>query len=660
MPTWNTDAQFAEAIDNNYLYKNTKISEFLSPKSYDQFIVVASKGMGKTLLLRHKRKIIENEKKGFILIPKNRTADYVILPSSPSKDLLSSFHDELFWEDLWKISISISALLNFPLNVSTDEIDATIDELKRVHLPSPLPKEISKAFLGDFKIERTPSSVLSILLQSGKTSLEKTRSSGVQVIWELYNKYITSGCFVFIDSFDQALNKLFSDNLNIWSSAQTGLMKASWEMSRHNRHSKIFITIRQEAYASFSDAERANLRGNILLIEYTKKDLKNIFLNAVNFYENEESFEAFVGFEKMYNGYLRTHEDIFDYIHRHTIGVPRWLITLGSEISGSRSERGLIDDTRKRKIQQRKIADIVNRVSAEDLAYTYLKGEMRLFFKGDDPEKFVDNLLSKINSSILSLSNIERISKKFINEHVWEGTNHPFCLLYNLGLVGLVTNSASTTRKKQKFKKPYQFDWNFENILPIDPNSYYLLHPSLHHLIQKKNYRFNFNKVKIGDDLTWGKKQQICLDKEIVKIFISYAHDDWGTVENIVDIIEEYLNVKSVLHDIWLDKWKMRGGKWFQDQMITGIKESDFLIFMVSKNSLDSSAVTVEWKTKFSDKISKGEDTVFPFIIDASSYESIPSFLQNIYSYQYQDDKEKVIKLIDDLMFWKAEQCNSR
>lgn len=500
--------------------------------------------------------------------------------------------------------------------------------------------------------------MLNILLQSGKSNLEKARASGVQVIWDLYNRHITSGCFIFIDSFDQALNKLFSDSLSIWCSAQTGLMKAAWELSRHNRHSKVFTTIRQEAYSSFSDAESANMRGNVLLIEYTKSDLEKIFTNAISYYERVDNIQQFVGFDKMYNGYLRTHEDIFDYIYRHTIGVPRWLITIGSEISVSRKKRGLINERRAKKNCQKKIAEIVNRVSADDLAYKYLNGEMRLFFKGDDPEKFVDNLLSKINSSVLSFSSLERISKKFISDHVWEGTHHPFCLLYNLGLLGIVAGSAAGTRKKQSFKKPYQFDWNFDHILPVNPDSYYLLHPSLHHLIQKKNYRFNFNKIRIGDGLTWGAKEEKRIQSEIIKIFISYSHADWKCVEEIVEIMEEYLNIKSTLHDIWLDKWKMKGGKWFQDQMIAGVKESDFLVFMVSESSLDSSAVAVEWKSKFADKITKGEDTVFPFVIDGTAFERMPDYLQNIYSYRYGDNKDNVLKLVDDIKFWKAEQVD--
>jgi hypothetical protein len=181
----------------------------------------------------------------------------------------------------------------------------------------------------------------------------------------------------------------------------------------------------------------------------------------------------------------------------------------------------------------------------------------------------------------------------------------------------------------------------------------------LHQLILKKNSRFNFNKVRIGDGLAWGVREEERMKKEIIKIFISYSHSNQKCVEEIVDIAEEHLNIKSTLHDIWLDKWKMKGGKWFQDQMLSGLQESDFLIMMVSKNSIDSNAVSIEWKTKFAEKITNGQDTVFPFIIDDTSHDAIPTYLKNIFTYRYNNDKEKVIKLMDDIEFWKTEQIKS-
>lgn len=89
MPDWNTDAQFADVIDQRFLGTNTQIESFLDGGTTSKFIVIASKGMGKTLLLRHKRKKLEEGYKDYFLIPRNGTADYVRLPNSPTRGLLT-------------------------------------------------------------------------------------------------------------------------------------------------------------------------------------------------------------------------------------------------------------------------------------------------------------------------------------------------------------------------------------------------------------------------------------------------------------------------------------------------------------------------------------------------------------------------------------------
>ena len=102
----------------------------------------------------------------------------------------------------------------------------------------------------------------------------------------------------------------------------------------------------------------------------------------------------------------------------------------------------------------------------------------------------------------------------------------------------------------------------------------------------------------------------------------------------------------------------MKGGKWFQDQMISGLKNSDYLILIASENSMNSSAVQVEWKTKFSEKIDKNQDTIFPLIIDDISFKKLPEYLQPIYAYRYEDKKDKIVKLVEDILFWKSEKSS--
>jgi hypothetical protein len=123
------------------------------------------------------------------------------------------------------------------------------------------------------------------------------------------------------------------------------------------------------------------------------------------------------------------------------------------------------------------------------------------------------------------------------------------------------------------------------------------------------------------------------LRKEWLRVFVSYSHEDWSVVERIIPMVEERLASKGVVNDVWVDRWKMHAGKWVQDQIVAGIKDSDFLVLAISKKSLGSRAVAVEWKTKFADKLSKGIDSVLPIIIDDTDYGELPEFLKNIYCY---------------------------
>lgn len=658
MTTWNYDAELAESVDERFLATTPPIEQFLNSGVHGKFLLVAAKGMGKTLLLRHKRKHIEHFHKDYLVIPRDSTADYVKLSSSPPKGMQELMRDKVFWQDVWTLSIAISVLLNYRHDLTEPERECALGEVNRAELPADLSRELSNALSNKYVIQRAPSSVLDILLQTSGKAVEKARSKGVQILTDLVKTHIKNGCAVFIDSFDQGISNVFPDDLDIWCSGQAGLLKAAWELTRHHRHLKIFVTIRQEAFAFFNDNDINNIKGSMLLIEYSKDDLKTIFAKAILHYEGAQSIDEFVGLTQIYNGYLKIREPIFDYVCRHTIGVPRWLMVIGEKISTARQERGLITDSSKNKQHQKLIAGIINEESSV-LAATYLEMEMSPFFKGDTPQAYVSGVFGKIGSTVLSLANLMRISEQFLNSG-WLGTKHPFCLLYNFGLLGYVAKRPEGTGQEQRFKKLYEFDWNYDHVLPKDPGTYYLVHPSIHHLIQTKNYGFKFNHVRIGDGLPWGKKEAAQVQSEKIRLFISYAHDNADLVGEVVGVIEEYLNEKSILHDIWFDKWKMRSGKWFQDQMSDGLSQSDYLVLMVSKESLGSNAVAVEWKTKFAAKLSTGEDTVFPFILDNTPYAELPGFLANIHSYRYERNRDKVIRLVDDILFWKEEELQSR
>ncbi len=652
MKNWIHDAQFIDEINDEYLIKNNKIRGFLAKNHYDKLSIVASKGMGKTLLMRHKRKSIESapSQAGLLLIPKNETSDYVDLPKTPPLSLLADMKQMRFWEVIWKMSIMISCLLNFRHNVSELESKSIQSKLESAKLPNELANSLKLAFSSskEHYDELRPSDVLHRLLDTDKKQLEAIRKTGYRKIWEIYLKQITSGCFVFIDSFDQALNSTY-DDLEIWRSAQCGLLKASWEVSRHNRHVKVFTTIRQEAYASFNDSEKPNILGSILLLEYNKKDLEKIFVSSIKAFTDCKTMEEFIGLKQIYNRYLGRPEKLFDYIHRHIIPTPRWLTMMGEVISNLRTGKVLIKDDKKRKKHNRALANAVNKASS-DFALTYLCGEKKLFFKGIEPEDYLKTLSNSVKSNILSQNHISKISKIFQNNN---GDSHPFCLLRNLGLLGIISKNSSSTRKYQSFKKPYEFDWNHINILPDDDASaVYLIHPCLHDYLQQSNTKFRHYNIKIGDGQLWTATQEKNLSKQTVRVFVSHAKKDRKSVIDIATTVENYFDDQGVFNDIWLDEWKLRSGAWVQDQMYAGLESSDFLILALSKNSITSKAVKVEWKSKFQEKINYGVDSVFPFIIDDTLFSDMPTYLKNIFTYRYENKEENAIKLARDILFW--------
>lgn len=166
MTTWNTDAQLADTIDEKFLATNPQIDRFLSEGAHGKFLLVAAKGMGKTLLLRHKRKQLEQSHKDYFLIPRNSTADYVNLPSSPSKGIIDLMQAKAFWQDIWTLSIAISVLLNFPHELSESERESALKEINRADLPSDITQELTNTFSKRFTNQRSPSGVLNIFCRA--------------------------------------------------------------------------------------------------------------------------------------------------------------------------------------------------------------------------------------------------------------------------------------------------------------------------------------------------------------------------------------------------------------------------------------------------------------------------------------------------------------
>ena len=100
----------------------------------------------------------------------------------------------------------------------------------------------------------------------------------------------------------------------------------------------------------------------------------------------------------------------------------------------------------------------------------------------------------------------------------------------------------------------------------------------------------------------------------------------------------------------------MRAEKSFLEQIQNGINQSDYLILMISENSLSSKTVIEEWQLKFRRGLNDFDDYVFPFIIDATNHKAMPDFLRGIHSYHYDGNRQRIRDLANDIMFWVAEK----
>ena len=646
---WFTDGEFADDNYQDLIFKNRLIENFLSGNH--QFIIVASKGMGKTLLMRLKRDRVHATNPSIVLIPQHgQQSDYVELSGSYERGILDLMGTYAFWESIWTIAIEISILLNFPHKLTWDQKLAVQQELERIgnDLPGDIKTALGAALSGGYRAYSPPSSILSRLLQSGRSRFERLRMSASQVLHDLM-RHVTSGCFVFIDSFDQAIEH-FGRHTNLitldsWAAAQRGLLRAAWEISRHNHHVKVFVTIRQEAYASFDDQESINIQGSVLLLNYSKEDLRALLNKSISHFENLATLEEFIGVNTVVNERLNRKEDPFDYIHRHLIDVPRWFAILGSRLSTARRMEQF-------EASPERVRELVNTVSA-DLAEEYICNTMQLFFqdRGVNPVDLVQELFSRTRTTVLSYANVDYLAKLFIGACGWK---HPFSLLYNLGLLGFVQRSAAGPKRLQHFKRPYQFDWSTKNILPEDPDGVYLLHPALHGLMRQKNISCEYSSVLVGDGISWGKREDDIVRRETIKVFVSYAHADDAQVEEVVQAMKLEFEEKVALFEIWLDKWKMRTGKAVHNQLEEALNECDFMVLAVSENSVKSKFVELEWKKKFFDPFydnSRNHDRVLPVYLSPMP-SKVPDFLKPIAAVFYEGAKDlpNIRRLVDQIL----------
>lgn len=109
------------------------------------------------------------------------------------------------------------------------------------------------------------------------------------------------------------------------------------------------------------------------------------------------------------------------------------------------------------------------------------------------------------------------------------------------------------------------------------------------------------------------------LNKGDVKIFLSHSSLDKEFVTPLA------VDLKSYGFDVWLDEWEIFAGESIPTRISEGIKECQFVLLILSPNSVKSKWVETEWQAKYWEEIESGNIKLIPVLIDECE---IPTLLK--------------------------------
>jgi hypothetical protein len=277
MRAWTVDAddiRVAEDLDEGLLHRTPEIDNFLSLDRDDKFIVIGTKGFGKTLLLKAKR-ILYQRKTRAVCLPTSNLLDKPIGDKIFGKDALAFFAESsLPWSKLWLTAIAAATLKHLE---QTDELKVN-PRLARLLADAPLRGVIDHFVrLLDF----SPSELLRTANDTDGHLVPRLRAVNTSVA-------------IFIDGVDEYFNKHIEAVRNrasvagelspdIWHFAQLGLVEVAYQLRRVNHHLKVFAAVRKEAYARLlqSTVMSQQYRGSAVDIVYPVESLREIFVNNI-------------------------------------------------------------------------------------------------------------------------------------------------------------------------------------------------------------------------------------------------------------------------------------------------------------------------------------------------------------------------------------------
>jgi class 3 adenylate cyclase len=475
MRAWTVDAddiQVAEDFDESLLHRTPEIDGFLSSDRDDKFIVIGTKGFGKTLLLKAKRILYQREGRAACL-PTGALLDKPIGDKIFGREELAFFVvSPLPWSKIWLTAISLATLKHLGAMrglkvgpglaglIADQRLHGVIDHFVRL-------------------LEFTPSELQRCGTDTDGHLVPRLRAVDTPVA-------------IFVDGVDEYFNKHVEGptshpsvtgelSPSVWHFAQLGLVEVAYQLRRINHHIKIFAAVRKEAYARLAKTTvmAQQYRGNAVDIAYSPQGLREIFVNNVRLLKDgmmvsperlrADPLEAFLGRTTVTDAYTREEESGFEFICRHTLLRPRDLMTIGERLTALRPHE---------RRSELRFKEVVHQAASE-IAHEYLAeiaphiGNLEL-----------EQLLRRLPGNVLSREELERL---FFEHSLATGgeEKHVFCALYRVGLLGYVHHDHVRGEWAQRFLRPGEATLEPDGLLP--EATHYLIHPVLHDVISRLN-----------------------------------------------------------------------------------------------------------------------------------------------------------------------------
>lgn len=126
-------------------------------------------------------------------------------------------------------------------------------------------------------------------------------------------------------------------------------------------------------------------------------------------------------------------------------------------------------------------------------------------------------------------------------------------------------------------------------------------------------------------------------------IFISHTNKDKPIVEPIAERLAKVYGISNVFYD----SWSIQPGDGIIDRMNDGLEKCRFFFFFVSKNSLQSNMVKIEWQNAIY-KATNGQAKIIPVKLDDCLMPAI--LLQTLYIDVYGKGIENAVRQIVDII----------